>query len=99
MLLWLWHRLAAAGLMRPLAWELPYTTGTTLKIKKKEEEDVVHIYNGILLSHKKNKIMSSAATQMQLEILKLSKVSQKEKNIPYDITYIWKLKYGTNEPI
>ena len=29
-------------------------------------EDVVHIYNGILLSHKKNKIMSFAATWMDL---------------------------------
>ena len=26
------------------------------------KEDVVHIYNGILLSHKKNKIMPFAAT-------------------------------------
>ena len=24
MLLWLWHRLAAAAPVRPLAWELPY---------------------------------------------------------------------------
>ena len=27
-----------------------------------DKEDVVHIYNGILLSHKKNEIMPSAAT-------------------------------------
>ena len=26
-LLWLWHRLAAAALIRPLAWELPYAAG------------------------------------------------------------------------
>ena len=25
--------------------------------------------------------------------------SEKERQIPYDITYIWNLKYGTNEPI
>ena len=31
---------------------------------------------------------------MQLEILKLSEVSQKNK-IPYDITHMWNLKYGT----
>ena len=28
-----------------------------------------------------------------------SKISQNEKDIPYDITYIWKLKYGMNEPM
>ena len=24
--------------------------------------------------------------------------SERERQIPYDITYIWNLKYGTNEP-
>ena len=24
--------------------------------------------------------------------------SEKERKIPYDITYIWNLKYNTNEP-
>lgn len=48
----------------------------------------------------KNEIMPSAATRMQLEILILGDVNQKEKKpIPYDITYIWNIKYGTNEPI
>ena len=32
---------------------------------------------------------------MDLEIIILSEVSQKE--IPYDITYMWNLKYDTNE--
>ena len=35
---------------------------------------------------------------MQLEILILSELRQKEKHI-YDITYMSNLKYGTNEPI
>ena len=30
-LLWLWHRLAAAGLIGPLAWELPYAACAALK--------------------------------------------------------------------
>ena len=25
--------------------------------------------------------------------------SEREKQIPYDITYMWNLKYDTNEPI
>ena len=41
------------------------------------KEDVVHIYNGILLSHKKNEIMPF--TWMDLEIVILSEVSQTEK--------------------
>ena len=33
-LVWLWHRLAAAALIRPLTWELPYAVGVALKRKK-----------------------------------------------------------------
>ena len=29
--LWLWHRPAAAALIHPLAWELPYAVGVALK--------------------------------------------------------------------
>ena len=35
-LLWLWHRPAAVTLIQPLAWELPYASGVTLKKKKKK---------------------------------------------------------------
>ena len=42
--------------------------------------------------------MPFAATWMELETLILSKVSQRERQIPYDITYIWNLIYSTNEP-
>ena len=41
---------------------------------------MVHIYNGILLSHKKNKIMPFATKWMQLEIIVLSEASQTEKD-------------------
>ena len=38
----------------------------------------------------KNEIMQFAATWMDQEIITQSKV--KERQIPYDITYIWNLK-------
>ena len=61
-----------------------------------DKEEVVHVHSGILLSHKKNEIMSFAATRMDLEIIILSKP---ERQTPFDITCTWNLKYGTNEPI
>ena len=45
-----------------------------------DKEDTVHIYNGILLSHKKDEIMPFAATRMDLEMIILSEVSQTEKD-------------------
>ena len=43
--------------------------------------------------------MPFAATWMEIETLILSEVSQKEKDrqTPYDITYMWNLKCGTND--
>ena len=37
-LLWLWHKPASAAPIRPLAWELPYVTGVSIKRKKKKKE-------------------------------------------------------------
>ena len=38
MLLWLWCRLVAVALIRPLAWKRPYAAGAALKSKKKERK-------------------------------------------------------------
>ena len=38
-----------------------------------DKEDGVHTHNGILVSHKKNEIISFAATWMDLELIVLAK--------------------------
>ena len=43
------------------------------------DKDVVHIYNGKLLSQKKNKIMPFTATCMDLETVILSEMSDTDK--------------------
>ena len=53
-----------------------------------DKEDVVHIYNGILLSYKKNEIGSFVETWMHLETVIQSEVSQKEKNKYRILTHI-----------
>ena len=47
----------------------------------------------------KNEIKPFAATWMALRIILLDEVNQKEKEMPYDITYMCNLKYYTNELI
>ena len=60
---------------------------------------MAHMCNGILLGHKKYKIMPFAATWMDPEILILSEVSQTETNIIW-YPYMWNLiKNDTNELI
>ena len=44
-----------------------------------DKEDVVHIYKGILLSHKKNKIMPFVATWIDTEIIILSEIIRQRK--------------------
>ena len=63
-----------------------------------DKEDVVHVYSGILLSHKKNKIMPFTATWMQLEMITLVEISQKKTNTLLYHLYV-ESKYGTNEPV
>ena len=46
-----------------------------------DKEDVAYIYNGILLSHRKNEIMPFAAISTDLEIIILSEGSQRKTSI------------------
>ena len=65
-----------------------------------DKKDVVHIPNGILYNHKKNEIMPFAATGMNYCTKGLTYyVNKSERQISHDITYMWNLKYDTNELI
>ena len=61
---------------------------------------MTYLYDRILLSHKKNEIAPFAATWLDTEIIIPSKVkSERERQLSYDITYMWNVKYKTNECI
>ena len=66
-----------------------------------DKEDVAHIYNGILLSHKnkRNWVICSEVDGPRVWNTEWSK-SEREKQIPYANTYIWNLKKkkGSDEP-
>ena len=57
-----------------------------------DKEDVDEYYSTI----KKNEILPFATTWMDLEDIMLSEISQTEKQILYDITYMWTLKSKVN---
>ena len=66
-----------------------------------DKEGVAYINNtGILLNHKKewNTAICSNMDETRDYHTKLSK-SERERQIPYEITYTWNLKYNTNELI
>ena len=57
------------------------------------DKDLVHIYNGILLSYKKkkNEITPAAVPRMQLEIIILSEVSQTKKDKYHMISLTYRI--------
>ena len=62
-----------------------------------DKDDVGHIYNGILRSHRKDGILPFATTWMYLEGIMLSKISETEKrHILFDFTSLWNLKNKIN---
>ena len=60
---------------------------TEVRIKKMWCIYTVEYYSAV----KRNEIMPFAATWMDTEIIILSK-TERERQIPYDITYMWNLK-------
>ena len=63
--------------------------------RQMDKEDVVHIYDGVSLGHKKEQIGSFIVTWMNLESVTQCEVSQEEKKqILYVITYMWALEKG-----
>jgi len=63
-----------------------------------DKEDTVRIYNGILVSHEEewNNAICSNMDATRDYHSKWSK-SERERQIPYDSTYMWNLKYDANE--
>ena len=59
------------------------------------DKEVVEYYSAA----KKKETMSFATTRMDLEIIILSKVSQKEKHKSCMVSHLWNLKSYTNEHI
>ena len=48
--------------------------------RRRNKEDVVYVYNGILHNHINNEILPFATTWMDLEGIMLSKISQTRKD-------------------
>ena len=57
-------------------------------VRLMDKEIVIHIHNGILLSHKKEYIWVSSNEAMNLESIIQSEVSQKEKDKYHILVYI-----------
>ena len=76
------------------SWKQPRCPSTEERIKKMWCMYTTEYYSAI----KKNEIMPFAVTWMDPEVFILSK-SERERQITYDITYTWNLKYDANELI
>ena len=56
-----------------------------------DKEDVVHIYNGILLRHRKTEFESVLVRWMNLEPVIQCEISQKEKNNCHILMHIYEI--------
>ena len=62
-----------------------------------DKEEVVYVFDRIPPAIKKNEILPSEITWMDLEGIMLSEVSDRERQILYNFTYMWHLKNKINE--
>ena len=64
--LWLWCRRAAAAPVQPLAWELPYASGTALKKQKQKKKKIFklifHMYGQVRRNLEKERAQKLACT-------------------------------------
>ena len=67
--------------------EITWTYLTSIN-RGMDKEDVVHIYNGYYSTIKKNEIMPFATTWMDLEIVILSEVRQRRRNVTQHPLYV-----------
>ena len=61
--------------------------------RRMDKENVVHVYNGILFSLKKKKILFFGTTWMKLEGIRLSEISQTE----YKCCMVSVIRLGSGE--
>lgn len=66
------YRPAAAALIQPLAWELPYATGVALKRKKKKQKPNNSFYTFNVLFSSFSEVLSTGGNYVSLEPLELS---------------------------
>ena len=59
-----------------------------------DKKDMIHTHNGILLSHKKNKILPFATTLMDLAGILLSEISQRKTNTVWYHLHVEPKKYN-----
>ena len=57
-----------------------------------DKEDIVRMYNGILLSHKRKEMLPFAETWMDLETVKCKEGVTKRKTNIYINAYMWNLE-------
>uniref|UniRef100_A0A8D1VNT4 DUF1725 domain-containing protein n=1 Tax=Sus scrofa TaxID=9823 RepID=A0A8D1VNT4_PIG len=87
------HMFIAALFTIGKTWKQPKCPLTDNWIRKRWYIYTMEYY----LAIRKNDIMPFAVMWVELETLMLSK-SERERQIPYDITHIWYLIYSINEP-
>ena len=63
------------------------------------DKEAVHIYSGILLSHEERNDAICSNMDGTRDYQTKGTKSEKQRQIPNDIAYMWALKYNTNEPI